>query len=160
MSEFRVGRDRELDASRFRFGIVVARFNEEITERLLEGAVSLLREHGAGDDSLELLRVPGSFELPMGAARLARRGDVDAVVCLGALIQGETYHFQVLAHATTTAVQEVARETGIPVTFGVLTCGDQTQARARAGGERGNKGCEAALAALEMASAFAESAGS
>ena len=99
--------------------------------------------------------MPGAYELPQAAHRLAAAGRYDAIVCIGALIRGETAHFDVLAHATAAAVQDAARATGVPMAFGVLTCEDHAQARARAGGARGNKGREAALAAIEMARLFA-----
>lgn len=136
------------------FGIVVSRFNDEITEPLLEGARTALTEHGAASADIVVVRVPGAFELPMGAALLASREDLDAVICLGALIRGETSHYDVLAHSAATALQDVALEFATPVAFGLLTCEDHAQARARAGGAHGNKGAEAALAAIEMVALF------
>ncbi len=142
-------------AAGWRFGIVVSRFNEEITERLLEGAREALSAHGATGKDVEVVRVPGAYELPMGAALLASREDIHAVICLGALIRGETSHFDVLASSTAHALQAVAREFALPVGFGLITCEDEAQAKARAGGDRGNKGAEAALAAIEMVGVFA-----
>lgn len=142
-------------ATDLRIAIVVSRTNGAITEPMLGGAVETLRAHGAHDDRITVHEVPGAFELPMAADRAARSGNVDAVVCLGALIRGETPHFDVLAHAVGVAVQEVARDHGVPVAFGVLTCDTWAQAEARCGGDRGNKGAEAAVAAIEMAVLFA-----
>lgn len=138
-----------------RFALVVSRTNAEVTGRLLEGARRTLSELGVGEEDLLVVEVPGAYELPMAAARVAAAGAWDAVVCLGALIRGETYHFEVLCHAVAHAIQQVARDTSIPVAFGVLTCDDRRQALARAGGEVGNKGEEAALAAADMVCALA-----
>ena len=140
-------------ASGKRFGVLASRFNEHITDVLLEGAVRTLHEHGA--DAVHVHRVPGAYELPFAAGALARTGGLDAIVCLGALIRGETSHFDVLAHSTAIALQEVGREHGLPVAFGVITCENEEQALARAGGTHGNKGEEAALAAIEMTQVFA-----
>lgn len=138
-------------AAPFRFGVVVSRFNAEITEALLEGALEALDSHGAREERVVVVRVPGAFELPVAAARLARGDGMDAVVCLGALVRGETTHFDWLAASVSHGVQEAALESGVPITFGVLTCENLDQARARSGGDHGNKGTEAALAAIEMA---------
>lgn len=137
-----------------RFAVVVSRFNEEVTTRLRDSALETLRAYGADDDDVLLLEVPGAHEIPMGALLAAVDRQVDAVVCVGALVRGETPHFDVLAHSVAAAVQDAARETRVPMTFAVLTCEDLAQARARAGGDRGNKGREAALAAIEMARLF------
>ena len=110
---------------------------------------------GATAENIYEVRVPGAFELPMAAAQLLRQSRVDAVVCLGALVRGETPHFDVLAHATANAIQAVARSSGGPVTFGVVTCDSSEQAVERAGGEVGNKGTEAAIAAMEMIALYA-----
>jgi 6,7-dimethyl-8-ribityllumazine synthase len=142
-------------AADLRFAVVVSRTNSAITGPLLDGALETLRAHGATAQRVRVYEVPGAYELPMAADRAARAGDVDAVVCIGALVRGETPHFEVLAHAVGIAVQDVARERGVPATFGVLTCDTWEQAEARCGGERGNKGSEAAVAAIEMARLFA-----
>ena len=142
-------------AARYRFGLVVSETNADVTSRLLEGAMEALREHGATAENIYEVRVPGAFELPMAAAQLLRQSRVDAVVCLGALVRGETPHFDVLAHATANAIQAVARSSGVPVTFGVVTCDSSEQAVERAGGEVGNKGTEAAIAAMEMIALYA-----
>ena len=142
-----------------RFAVVTSRYNTAITDRLRAGAVDALTAHGVAAGDIVTEWVPGAFELPMAAWRLARAG-VDGVVCLGALIRGETAHFDVLAHATAAAVQETVRESGVPVSFGVITTENLAQAEARAGGDHGNKGQEAALAALEMALLFRRYPGS
>lgn len=141
----------------WRFGIVVSRFNEAITERLLAGAREALAAHGAASRDVEIIRVPGAFELPMGAALLAAREDIHALICVGALIRGETPHFDILASSAAHALQTVSREFALPVGFGLITCDNEEQAWARAGGDRGNKGAEAALAAIEMIGVFAAS---
>ena len=141
----------ELLARDEQFAIVVSRFNSLVTERLLDGAVDTLRRHGAAEDRITVVRVPGSFELPVIADRLARNGQFAAVVCLGAVIQGETTHHEYINQQTAAAIMEISLATGVPVLFGVLTCQTMEQALDRAGGKAGNKGAEAALAAIEMA---------
>ena len=138
-------------AAGLRFALVVSAYHEDVTGSLAAGAEAALREHGAAVSDICTVTVPGAFELPMASHRIAVAGGMDAVVCLGVLIRGETAHFDVLSASVAGAVQAAARETGVPVTFGVLTCDNLEQARARAGGELGNKGTEAAVAAIEMA---------
>jgi 6,7-dimethyl-8-ribityllumazine synthase len=140
-----------IDGSGLRVAIVVARFNELITERLLQGAVDTAREHGVADEAIEVVWVPGAFELPMAAQRLARSARFDAIACCGAVIRGETPHFDFVAGEAARGVARVALESGLPVTFGVITSDNVEQAQARAGGAVGNKGREAMLAAIEMA---------
>lgn len=130
--------------------IVVARFNDLITNRLLDGSLDTLRRHGASDDNITVVRVPGSFELPLIADKLARSGKFDAVICLGAVIQGQTTHHDYINHQVAAGLRELSQQCGIPVTFGVLTCQSMEQAIDRAGGKVGNKGNEAALAAIEV----------
>jgi 6,7-dimethyl-8-ribityllumazine synthase len=142
----------KLDASGKRFGIVVSRFNSFITERLLAGALDGLRRTGARDEDISIVRVPGSFEIPAAARTLAQSGTVAAVVCLGCLLRGDTVHFDVIANEVARGTGQSAQETGIPHAFGVLTCDTLEQAIERAGLKGGNKGFEAALAAVEMAS--------
>lgn len=155
MSRLREHADLEPDAAAgFRFAVVVSRFNGEITGALLEGAQQTLQQHGAASDAVQVYEVPGAFELPMTAARLAD-GGVDAIICLGALIKGETPHFDYLGASVAHGICDVAVRSGVPVIFGVLTCEQREHAEARAGGARGNKGAEAALAAIEMADLFA-----
>lgn len=142
--------ERHLEGLELRIGLVVARFNETVTERLLASAEACLERHGCTAERRRVVHVPGSFELPLAAASLARAGGVDAIVALGALIRGETAHFDVLAREVAHGLGRVALDTGIPVVFGVLTTEDEKQALDRADGEAGDKGWEAALAALEM----------
>jgi 6,7-dimethyl-8-ribityllumazine synthase len=138
-------------AAGYRFAIVVSRFNPEITDGLLAGARDALAQAGVRDDDVTLVRVPGAFELPVAAQRLAESGRVDAVICLGCLIKGDTMHFEYIADAATRGISEVGLATGVPVTFGVLTTLTDEQAETRARPGDGNKGREAALAAVEMA---------
>ena len=140
-----------LEASGLRFALVVSRFNEAITSRLQEGAVDCLLRHGAEEENITVVRVPGAWEIPMVAARLARSGDVDAVVCLGALIRGGTVHFELIAAEVAKGIAQVAMGADVPVTFGVVTADTLEQAVERAGAKMGNKGWDAALAAVEMA---------
>jgi 6,7-dimethyl-8-ribityllumazine synthase len=134
------------------YAIVVARFNDLVTRRLLEGAVDTFRRHGVTDKNVTIAWVPGSFELPLIADRLAKSGKYAAVCCLGAVIQGETSHHEYINHPMAASLMKAGLESGVPVLFGVLTCASMEQALDRAGGKAGNKGCEAALAAIEMVS--------
>jgi 6,7-dimethyl-8-ribityllumazine synthase len=139
------------DARGLCVAIVVARFNHLITVRMLDACVAELVDRGAAHDDLHVAWVPGAFEIPQAARTLAASGRYDAVVTLGVVIRGGTPHFDYVCRAVTDGVREIMRDTGIPVGFGVLTTDDNAQALARAGGEHGNKGAEAALAAIEMA---------
>jgi len=139
------------DASGLRFAIVVSRFNHLISARLLEGCVRELLARGAASEALHVAWVPGAYEIPQAARILAASGRYDAVVTLGVVIRGGTPHFDYVCRAVTEGVREVVRDTDVPVAFGVLTTDDVDQALARSGGEHGDKGSEAALAALEMA---------
>jgi 6,7-dimethyl-8-ribityllumazine synthase len=134
-----------------RIAIVVSRFNHGVTARLLEGALAQLRARGVEDDRVEVAWVPGAFEIPLVARRLAGSGAFDAVICLGAVIRGETEHFDLVARETARGVARAAAETGIPVIFEVLATDTLSQAEARAGGTHGNRGRDAVDAALEMA---------
>jgi 6,7-dimethyl-8-ribityllumazine synthase len=140
----------EADGAGLRVGVVVARFNEIVTTALLDGAVQALAQAGVADDDVTVVWVPGAFEIPTVARRLALAG-IDAVVCLGAVIRGETAHFDLVANEAARGIADVARETGVPCIFEVLATEDLGQAQARAGGAHGNKGWEAAMAAIEMA---------
>ena len=140
---------QHLDATGLRFAIVVARFNSAITERLLEGACEALKKSGAA--SHQVFRVPGAFELPFAAKKLAGGGDFDAIIALGCVIRGDTPHFEYVAGECARGIQQAALETGVPVAFGVLTTDSSAQAEARAGGAAGNKGFDAAMTAVEMA---------
>ena len=142
----------EYDTAGARVGIVAARFNDDIVSQLLDGALDTLSRYGLDRDAVLVVRVPGAFELPLAARWLARRGDLDAVIALGAVIRGDTPHFDYVCAESARGVQAASVDTDIPAIFGVLTCDDRTQAYARAGGGHGNKGSEAALAALEMIS--------
>jgi 6,7-dimethyl-8-ribityllumazine synthase len=134
-----------------RFGIVVARWNEAITKKLLDGALATLARHGVADDAVDVAWVPGSFEIPLAAQRMAASGEYVAVLCLGAVIRGETSHDQHINRAVSLAMTQIALTTNVPVLFGVLTCETMEQAIHRAGGNVGNKGVECAEAALHMA---------
>jgi 6,7-dimethyl-8-ribityllumazine synthase len=131
--------------------IVVARFHEHVTARLLEGALAGLRAHDVPDEAVDVARVPGAFEIPLVAERMAATGAYDAVICLGAVVRGETAHFELVAAEAARGVAEASRGTGIPVIFEVLATETLAQAEDRAGGAHGNKGWDAAEAALEMA---------
>ncbi|MBL4884015.1 MAG: 6,7-dimethyl-8-ribityllumazine synthase [Planctomycetaceae bacterium] len=133
------------------FAIVVSRWNELITDRLLSGAIDTFRRHGVEDDRLTVVRVPGSFELSLAAQKLAQTGKFSGVCCLGAVIQGETQHHDYINHSVAQGLVSASQQTGVPISFGVLTCENLDQALNRAGGKSGNKGDEAALAAIEMA---------
>jgi 6,7-dimethyl-8-ribityllumazine synthase len=132
-----------------RFAIVVSRFNDLVTGRLLEGAVSALRRHGASEEQITVAWAPGSFELPIIADKFAATGKYSAILALGAVIQGETSHHDYINHATAQGLMQIGLKHGRPVLFGVLTCHSMEQALDRAGGKAGNKGAEAALAAIE-----------
>jgi 6,7-dimethyl-8-ribityllumazine synthase len=133
-----------------RFALVAARFNGLIGDALVTGAVDGLRRHGVPDDRIDLVRVPGSFEIPLVAQKLGESGRYAAVVCLGAVIKGDTDHYDHVAGATTSGIAQASLTSGVPVIFGVLTCDTLEQALNRAGGKAGNKGFEAAVTAVEM----------
>ncbi|WP_298866024.1 6,7-dimethyl-8-ribityllumazine synthase [uncultured Gimesia sp.] len=132
------------------FAIVVSRWNELITRKLLEGALETFRRHGGLEENITVTWVPGSFELPLVADRLAKSGRYQAVCCLGAVIQGSTMHHDYINHQVAAGIMRSSQESGVPVLFGVLTCETMEQALDRAGGKVGNKGSEAVLAAIEM----------
>ena len=138
-------------AEGLRFAIVVARFNHPISVRLLRGATETLEERGADPNDIHVAWVPGAFEIPLAARKLAETGRYDALIALGSVIRGGTPHFDYVCIGVTNGVREVMRDTGCPVALGVLTTDDVDQALSRAGGERGNNGCDAALAAIELA---------
>jgi 6,7-dimethyl-8-ribityllumazine synthase len=138
----------DLTGGDLRIAVVVSRFNEEVSKRLLRGALAALEEHGVQDP--DVLWVPGSLELPVTALALAERGNHDAIVCLGCVIRGETYHFELVAGQAAAGIMQVQLDTGVPVAFGVLTTEDKEQALARSG-PKNNKGAEAAEVAIEMA---------
>lgn len=132
------------------FAIVVSRFNDLITSRLVEGAVDTISRHGGNPDKIDVVHVPGSFEIPLVAQKLAAGGKYTAVICLGAVIQGSTTHHEYINSQVAAGIMAASRETGVPVTFGVITCESMEQALDRAGGKVGNKGTEATLAAIEL----------
>jgi 6,7-dimethyl-8-ribityllumazine synthase len=141
----------QLSAVGLRFAIVVSRFNSFITERLLGGALDALHRTGAAEDMLDVVKVPGSWEVPLVAGELARQHRYDAVICLACIIRGETPHFDFIASEAAKGVAHVSAETGVPVAFGVLTTNTLEQAIDRAGAKGGNKGFDAAMTAIEMA---------
>ncbi len=138
-------------AAGLRFAIIRSRFNEEMTKRLLEGALDALRTGGVREDAIEVVLVPGAFEIPLVASRLARARRYDALICLGAVIRGETPHFEYLSAEVSRGIATVAYDYGLPVIFGVLTTDTEEQAHARSGKEGMNRGHEAGMAAIEMA---------
>jgi 6,7-dimethyl-8-ribityllumazine synthase len=140
-----------LSAAGLRFAIVVSRFNSFITERLLAGAMDALKRTGADAGQIDTVKVPGAWEIPLVAAELARQHRYDAVICLSAVIRGETPHFDYVAGEAAKGIAQAAAETGVPVAFGVLTANTMEQAIDRAGGKSGNKGFDAAMTAVEMA---------
>lgn len=143
------------DAKGLKIDLIVARFNEFISNRLLEGALDCLRRHGASDEDLTIYRVPGAFEIPYLAQRLARRQPPpDAIICLGAVIRGGTDHYQYVAEGMARGISRVSLDTGVPVILGVLTTDTIEQAIERAGTKAGNKGADAALTAIELANLF------
>jgi 6,7-dimethyl-8-ribityllumazine synthase len=148
----------DLTAKGLRFGIVAARFNDFITSRLLDGAIDALLRHGAADSDIEVLKVPGSYEIPLAAKMLAKSKKFNAIICLGAVIRGATPHFEYVSAEVSKGVASVSMETGLPVIFGVLTTDTIEQAIERAGTKSGNKGWDAALSAIEMANVMKQMA--
>ncbi len=144
----------KMESKGLKIGIVVSRFNEMITEKLLTGALDTLRQTGIADQDITLVRVPGSFEIPAASQRLAQTGKLEAIICLGAVIRGETPHFDYLSSQVSHGISQVALKYDLPVTFGVITADTVEQALARAGVKHTNKGSEAAISAVEMANLF------
>ncbi len=149
----------DLNAQGLRIGCVVARFNSFITDRLLAGALDAIRRHGGNAGAVEVVRVPGSLELATVAKAMANSGRFDALICLGAVIRGETSHYDHVAEGAASSIARIGPETGVPTIFGVLTCDKVDQAIDRAGGKGGNAGFQAAAAAIEMANALKKLAG-
>ncbi|MDA2933913.1 6,7-dimethyl-8-ribityllumazine synthase [Acidobacteria bacterium AH-259-D05] len=141
----------KIESEGLKIGIVVSRFNEMITERLLNGALDTLGRNGIRQEDITVVRVPGGFEIPLAAQRLAQTGKFDAIVCLGAVIRGETPHFEYISSQVTRGIGEIGLKYDLPVSFGVITADTVEQAVNRAGTEHGNKGTEAAISAVEMA---------
>ena len=143
-----------LSAAGIRFGVVLSRFNSFITDRLLEGALDAVRRSGGDPEQVVIYRTPGAFEIPAVVKRAAQSGDFDAIICLGAVIRGATPHFEYVANEVTKGIAQVQLEVGIPIAYGVLTPDTIEQAIERAGTKAGNKGFDAAMAAIEMANLF------
>lgn len=146
----------KLNATGLKFGIIVGRFNSFISERLLEGALDAILRHGGSDDDIQVARVPGAYEIPLAAKKMAATGRFDAIICLGAVIRGSTPHFDYVASEVAKGVAHVSLESGVPVAFGVLTTDTIEQAVERAGTKAGNKGFDAAMTAMETANLFRE----
>lgn len=144
----------QLIATGKKFGIVASRFNEFITNKLLEGALDALKRHGARDEEIEIAWVPGSFEIPYAAQRLAESKKYDAIICVGAVIRGSTAHFEYIASEVTKGIAQTGLKTGVPVIYGVITPDTLEQAIERAGTKAGNKGFQAAMSAIEMVNLF------
>ncbi|MBN1254519.1 MAG: 6,7-dimethyl-8-ribityllumazine synthase [Deltaproteobacteria bacterium] len=144
----------KIKADGLRFGIVVSRFNNFITERLLEGALDALSRHGADEDAVEIYRTPGSFEIPAVVRQLVERNKYDAIICLGAVIRGATPHFSYISAEVTKGIAQLSLQSAIPIAFGVITTDTIEQAIERAGTKVGNKGWDAALSAIEMANLY------
>jgi 6,7-dimethyl-8-ribityllumazine synthase len=146
----------KISAEGFSFAIIVSRFNDFISSKLVEGAMDALKRHGVNEDKVSIIKVPGSFEIPMTAKSLAKNKKHDAIICLGAVIRGATPHFDYVAAEVSKGIAAVSLESDVPVTFGVLTTDNLEQAIERAGSKAGNKGWDAAVAAMEMVNLFKE----
>jgi len=144
----------EISGKGIRFAIVVSRFNDFVSQRLLDGALDALKRHGASDDQINIVRVPGAFEIPAMAKRLSSDSRFDCVICLGAVIRGATPHFEYISSQVARGIASVALESPIPIAFGVITCDTLEQAIERAGAKSGNKGWDAAMSAMEMVNLF------
>lgn len=145
------GKEKNLNVQNFRFAIVISMFNEFVTNRLLAAAIEVLKQEGVSDQAIKVVRVPGAFEIPLVARKLAYSRQYDAVICLGAVIRGETSHFDYICAETARGIAQASLDTGIPVVFGVLTTHTAEQALARAGDADRNRGADAARTAIEMA---------
>jgi len=141
----------ELQAKGLKFGIVISRFNDFITSKLLDGAVDALLRHGAEEDDIDIVKVPGSFEIPMVAKKVALKGTYNAIICLGTVIRGATPHFEYIAAEVSKGIASASMDTGVPIAFGIITSDTIEQAIERAGTKSGNKGWDAAITAIEMA---------
>jgi len=142
----------DLQARDFRFAVLASRFNEFVVDALVKGAVDALRRHGASDKQVEVVRVPGAYDMPLVARKLAQSRRYDAIIAVGAVVRGQTAHFDYVAGECASGLARVSAETGVPVAFGVLTTETAEQAMDRAGGKAGNKGAEAAASAIELVS--------
>lgn len=141
-------------AKGLKFGIVASRFNDFICGKLVEGAIDALKRSGAEEKTITIVRVPGAFEIPLAAKKLAKSGDFDAIICLGAVIRGDTPHFEYISSEVSKGIAAATLDTGIPIAFGVITSDTLEQAIERAGSKSGNKGWDAAISAIEMANLF------
>jgi 6,7-dimethyl-8-ribityllumazine synthase len=141
----------ELQAKGLRFGVIVSRFNDFITSKLLDGALDALRRHGADEKDIEVVKVPGSFEIPLVAKKMAAKGNCSAIICLGTVIRGATPHFEYVSAEVSKGIASASMETGVPIAFGIITSDTIEQAVERAGTKSGNKGWDAAITAIEMA---------
>jgi len=146
----------KLNAEGFRFAVIASRWNDFITSRLVEGALDALERLGAAADSVELYRVPGSFEIPLLALKVAQTGNFDAVICVGTIIRGQTPHFDYIAGEVTKGIAQAGMQTGMPVIYGIVTADTLEQAIDRAGAKQGNKGFEAAMSAVELVNLYKE----
>ena len=146
-----------LSGQSFRFAIVASRWNDSLVTRLVDGALQALREASVDDDSIEIYRVPGAFEISLCALKAAKSGKFDAVICLGVIIRGDTPHFNFIATATARGITDASLKTGVPLLFGVITADNVDQATMRAGAKQDNKGYEAAVAAVEVANLYQKS---
>ena len=149
----------EFKAHGIRIGIVVSRFNEFITQQMLNGAIDALTRHGAEDENIQIIKVPGAFEIPYAAALMARQKRYDTIICLGAVIRGETPHFEYISAEVTKGIAQIALDTSIPIIYGVITTESIEQAIERAGTKAGNKGWDAAMAAIEMVDLYRKMGG-
>jgi 6,7-dimethyl-8-ribityllumazine synthase len=145
---------KETSVEGFRVALVVSKYNDFITGRLLEGALEALRSRGISEGNISIFQVPGSFEIPQVARKIAERKEFDAIICIGAVLRGETLHFELISEQCAAGIQRVATDFGVPVTFGVITADNEEQAIARSGSKSENKGWEAAIAAMEMAELY------
>jgi len=141
----------ELQAKGLKFGVIVSRFNDFITSKLLEGTLDALRRHGADEKDIDVVKVPGSFEIPLIAKKLAAKGTYSAIICLGTVIRGATPHFEYVSAEVSKGIASASMETGVPIAFGIITSDTIEQAVERAGTKSGNKGWDAAITAIEMA---------
>jgi 6,7-dimethyl-8-ribityllumazine synthase len=139
-----------LTAEGLKFGVIVARFNSFITERLLEGSIDCIKRHGGDEDGIEIIRVPGAFEIPLAAQKMAKSKKYDAIICLGAVIRGATSHYDLVSNEAVKGISHVSLNQEIPIMFGILTTDTIEQAIERAGTKAGNKGFDSALSAIEM----------
>jgi len=155
----RISHEGRLNATGFRYAVIASRWNDFVTSRLLDGALDALKRLGASDEAVEVYRVPGSFEIPLLALKVAESKKFDAVICLGTIIRGETPHFEYIAAEVTKGIGQAGMQTGVPVIYGIITADTLEQAIDRAGAKSGNKGFEAAMSAVELVNLYKEAFG-